>query len=518
MKTSARQTTALLLGTLLATANTRLVAANTNNNAATAINNNGNIYPRASTFGFIQNPDTQVIGSFNSVITSAHIKQFIVSKTQDNDALANFIADISASSTRVEQYINLVFTHMADFKIALYPREEFNSEQYAMYFTGVKTICLHRDIMSVDRFIAMNAIRHELRHAAMHIAQRLHGDPNTLSPEIYYPATNQQRKKIKQMLEDGDKRIANLEALLAREVANKVSKSERTLLSNLRENSQDDYLQYYKWDFSWTLDKTQIIELEKALGKKFRAKNIVNFDKIRADTHGDLFIKEIIDKGNELELKFTYLDPLHAAVGSTLKTKQIVLDAYGEEDYTFERDAYLYGSLPPFLISYLYAELDEHTQQFITSAYTNSVLSQSYDRNYYPSLIELQHAELIKVLGDPSSFKASMADYFISWAKYAIEQGKVEEAKIGLKTLIQKGFYVGEANLELARISYSEENFKAAETYFKRAEKKSIVLTTEDQQHYADALQKVGLLKKSEKYNKKYQNSVDTDEPPRFSR
>jgi hypothetical protein len=421
------------------------------------------------------------------VITAKYIKKHI-SKYKKNPKLAALFNQILESDPYVRHYMEFVLTHLIGFKILFYSSEDFEIAGIpysGIYFPSIRAIIFRSDIIENNTPGVLEGIRHEMRHAAMHTVQLLLTETETCSPEIYIKDDRLTHNTILEMIEKGDRRVDEVNELLQKEASKKhLSQKENKYLKRLRKASIALYHSHYKSEFIEVLP-IKLIKHPK-LHQKFAIGEIYNIDAMRkSGSQGDLKITKISpspDLSDEVEVTSIYQDPLHAIVRSILITKDHTKKAYAQEEYAYERDAYLHGKTPPVLIKAWYPELYAYTNQVITFA--KNIPSYYHDVQLPEWSHDIQSMMLQTVL-------ASLNTPCFQALYTGRKNEKKSFTREMLNSFIQQDRFVGEASLALAKLEYQEKNYKMAATFFKRALKKKATLSNSDYENYLHSAARV---------------------------
>jgi hypothetical protein len=436
-------------------------------------------------------------------IDELFISRTIVGTQSQCQVVARCIQKIRESDPEISTYIDLAYTHIEGFVIILYPLQKLLDEEGlgAAYSPMDKALVLPDVIDNLDHL--SHTIRHEFRHAAMHAVQLTLGKQNTTSPACYFPDNPEEQNKTLKLLRIGDNRIKALNAILNKEAKGEdVSAEDTNMLHDCREKTRDIYLKHYVSNFKFATNVEAF--------NKVTIGNGYNFDKYLAESYGNILIQDVEINDSETIITFTYEDPLHALVKHMEEQHQLLSERYPLVEYIRERDAYMHGSIPQYLIKYFYRELFENISLLTKKAAATPVTSKKHifegenleDRFFIDKLTRLKNPQL---------FDAKNVNFHMRCVTQAIDRGHLAEAKVGLNTLIQKGFLVGEANLLLAHIANVEKDYKAAVNHYKRADKKQIALTENDRLLYSKALSKIGMHKDAQKQSKKSRvNHIET--------
>jgi hypothetical protein len=450
-------------------------------------------------------------------------------------------------NSRLTNYFNFVMTHLNGFRIMPYSKEAFKSSSYvASYLPHSRILAL--PILTLaskgteEYFHQLECLRHEMHHAAIHAAQLTLNQTDTGSVECYYPRTTAEYKKVTAMLKKGDAKIDRLEKMLEKEESGAITSQERKILEGLRKSTRDEYLEHYKTfgTARGISEKDYIKVLEKMTGKKFVVGQIFHMP-----PSGPVKIEKI-EAGQQpgtKNIKFSFTDPLFATIEKIKRYRDAVSRWPVEEGsrYLYERAAHMQGGIQQSIIDYAFPELQKYTHDLIDAAKALKVFANNHPITHHIEYQELQYVELFRKLAAPvGEFEKATSEFFIPWAKLAIQAGKYREARVGLETLIYHNQYVhearlelarldkmegnnqaaknalnlliqnkcpeptkGAANLELAKIAYEEKDFKAAAAYYGRAEKSKTPFNTDDHIDFSVALKAQGLLKDAEKQVKK---------------
>jgi hypothetical protein len=521
-----RAKTTLAILTLLATAG--VVNARPGTNERSLNSSNANSLNQASSSTFcppepLPLPREDVRQQFTPVVDRDYIRRFITLRkgqsANDRKRLADFLTSQMYMNDNMRASMQLVFTHLPYLSIRMFERENFeaaikgnsHATPKAAYVPEAQAVCLPDKFDDKKDFALMEYIRHEMRHAAMNAVQvTLSGKERSLNVNSYTP---DQEANMEAFIKSGDQRVDSLKKSLQSERKGELSAKEQSRLDQLRRNADDDYQKYYQTSQTLNFPTHALEQIGQLLNKRFEPGATLDMNSKKFDFNapnglplGKIRINKIEPgEGNNTKVSFTFLDPLHAAIHTITSQQDIVNKNYAKEYRLYERDAYLQGAIPQSLIKHLYPKLYSYTNNLIAQTRQTPVLHMEHQPLVHDTYRDMMIARIPMVLNTPHLFNALDAPYYVEWARYCRQNGQIEEAKTGLKTLIQRGHqnHRGEAHLELARLHMQEGDTKEAQKCFKIAEKRKANFSQEDRQQYISLLTS-DQPKKAEKMRRKF--------------
>lgn len=458
-----------------------------------------------------------------SPITPEVIAQFIDGAPLDCGFVAQSVHEMRSLNPYLQNYLDFSFTHLQNFKYKIYPsRESYvqgtGDSSTAARFESIRTInnnvitsqraVIHTEnANSRDTFFILDNIRHEARHSALQAAQNILSFSLNPTAECYSPVTSSENAKLYAMVKKGLKNVGNLAEMLDEEREGESSAANRKILNGLRNKCKDEYHKYYQTEIKIQVSQRTVKEIEceqksqATPGEKFKL------------PEGDFLIKEIKipqDDPANMELIGYFLDPLASAAYYIPKLAMNVEASNKDEKYLREIDAYLNAGYPQAIIEFLFPELH---------AYTNNMINRARWLDTAKHDPQVEH-QLYQILTNRNGmfYNPQNSSKIISFAKYAMSQGRYEDARQGLEMLINKGQYKATAHLELARMENKLNRQKESMQHYKIAIKEGAELNGDDYSAYSKLLMPIQ-PKAAAKYAKKAEElNAEKQQPTRSPR
>lgn len=433
-------------------------------------------------------------------VTPALIKQRIIGNPGKENVkkITNTIMKATDIDPVIHDYISTVFNHIPGFKIMMVAekdiekvRESQERETIAAYSPGARTMILRSDSLPED---SLRDIKHEFRHATMHAVQISRSQGNTLLTKCYFPLSISEESKVTNYLEIGDKRVQELALLLKKEKEQRLSKKDKENLKRLRESSQKLYEKHYGGvDILYPYKYHSLKEAQKnwPIGQTYQ---VEEFGLIHTIT-----VVGYKPSGNEICPQVKTVDCLAELVNKYFIRKRDIIK-YEPHHRLEEREADIYGDIPPPLIKEFYPELFSYGEELIRGTYFDKSIYSEPMVNY-SSLSQILQAQYESIfLIPPENLNPSLINELMPTIKEYITYGeKLNECQALLKTIINKGHRVAKANAYLARINYLQKDYKTACVHYKRAYKRGYRFNIDEMLLYANSLYETEDYKKSEK-------------------
>jgi len=416
-------------------------------------------------------------------VTPDFIKHFYVADTSpaDIDKATAAIMDVRNSDPVIASYIDTVFNYLPGFRIQLLSSGKEvrkligTSHGDGAYDASTRIFYLsHR--ATIDEY-DKTLVRHEFRHALMHALQIARSKfAPVMESECYFPLTDSERTKVNSLIEEGDREVEKLRALLRREENKNLTAEEKNYLEQLRKISSDTYQENY-------LTHTHIKYSEKY---ELLAKKNNNVMRLRGCGLVRL-MGRVVHEGETL-LKWELLDPLWGLVNNFDNQITPIKKKYPTEKYLRERDAHLFQLIPMPLIKILYPAYYQYIQEFVANTpFPEKIHLHSMVNHDFAYLKELA---VEKLLTQPKYFSVSQADNMAKVLRVYVDlKLKLDQCVIGAKTLIANNIKVGEAHLCLADIAYLRHDRPLAATHYEIAlNSRSVVLEAAQCFKYVESL------------------------------
>lgn len=267
----------------------------------------------------------------------------------------------------IATYFNFVFAYSEGFSFVILPAKEVASvmpghdvQNIAVFLPQIQQVILTEEAFTAQSYSLSGMLRHELRHAYWAAMQKYMANNLTYLSYNFSPTNEKQRSIVRKALEAGDKRVKKLQELLFKESKKSLlSQEEKKYLKNLREICKDivdDYI------YPLPINVGNLKYVKELATMKGRT---VDQPDTETEVFGKLKVLAAIYEPTPQTI-VGMLDPLRAtihAVNSAEKRLKSSAFNYNEKTYEFEREAYLYGDVPPPLIKELYPELYIYIQK-----------------------------------------------------------------------------------------------------------------------------------------------------------
>ncbi|KPJ68025.1 MAG: hypothetical protein AMJ43_01005 [Coxiella sp. DG_40] len=433
-------------------------------------------------------------------VTPALIKARIIGNPSKEDIkiITDAIMENMNIDPIINDYISIVFNHLPGFQIMMVPekdiekvRESQERETIAGYSPGARTMILRNDSLPED---SLRDIKHEFRHAIMHAVQMSRNQGNTLLTKCYFPLSASEESKAANYLEIGDKRVQELALLLKQEEKYRLPKTDKEYLKRLRESSQKLYEKHYGG-----IDQ---LSLYKYSSLKEAQKNWPMGQTYQVEEFGLIHTITVVGyrpSGNEICPQVKIVDCLAELVNKFFIRKRDITK-YEPHHRLEEREADIYGDIPPPLIKEFYPELFSYGEELIRGTYFyKSIYSEPMVN--YSSLSQILQAQYESIFLIPSeNLNLSLINELLPTLKEYIKHGeKLNECQALLKTIINKGHRVAKVNAYLARINHLQKDYKTSCEHYKRAAKQGHRFNIDEMLLYASSLYETGDYKRSEK-------------------
>lgn len=443
-------------------------------------------------------PDTalqqfQIASQQTPVLSSTFIQQHLVHKIQKNQApVIDVISTIYQLHPEIAKSLTLALLYNPELKVISYSKSEsmvFGYQAGGRYFPDVVvTQPFSRDIRSRYYFV----ITHELRHAALNMVQRiLSNNSQNPSSECFFPQTVTEKNKIIKMLEQGDKNIQVLKNKLLAESLGVLSTKDKTELTRLRSIVADSYQKYYLIPDLISFSKQEWKKLQEKYEKRLRINSIINVDQAEIHSLGNLKIEDIEQKDGNVTMLVTFQDPLHAAVIQAQADIKNIQKYSLDNEYYFEREAYLHAAIPQEIIKYLFPDFFHYMSNLTSRALLQANLTLDMaPREDYGSLKDLYLYFYQQKLRDPEFSSHQNFKIAMEWVGFFIRLNETESAVSGLEKITQYtyGSQLAKASLLLANVEFSRKKYEAAITNYRIAEKNGATISDTEKLRYIHSI------------------------------
>lgn len=368
------------------------------------------------------------------------IQYFILGSPAECGKMTDLIDTACQIHPVIKDYIEIAFTHLPGFQIIPVLQKDIMSHiqtNYGAYYYPVaKTL-----YFPIDSTDPVPLTLHEFHHVAKHaicstlLNKRVVDTLATCEPD--YPDNN---KKIRQYLGSGDNEVAKLKENLISSGQGKLKKKEQQKLTQLREKLTPFYTAHYVFNVSAIIPKEQVPHVEKRFGPLKPGVVLPPNPE-----NGPLKIEQIEKRPDKsYEMITVYLDPLHAIVYKILSNS--VKENYHEEDYVFEREAFLYQYLHPSIIKHFYLKLYNRGVNLLQQALKIPVNFEKPKLRYLSlkSVNQLKQQGFFRKL--PQGLNNEIADEFLCQAR-EYSKDKNHLAVSLLNMIIKNPAYITEARI-----------------------------------------------------------------------
>lgn len=450
------------------------------------------------------------------IINEASLGQFFSGTSSQYNAFVNSFMEIRALHPALADYLDLPFIHLPDFNINMKEGNQITASTDGQYYDRTHTVFFPESLNFNSRQ-AKDLILHEFRHAAWQAVQQTLGGNKIWAVDNYFPLTPEEKKLVQKMFENGYQNVLKLKKKLGDESTGKLSKAEQKELNQIRKKATLEYQAHYKRVIPDIIPLNNLIQRGLLIQFQYDFQSgkmsISNtFEDIAQQykkllPHLSLQKIQMSDDMSQVTLYSTCDDPLTFAINEISFNEKILQTTYSPRDGFYERDAFLFGTIPVSLIEYLYPEWFNYSNNIMMQAKATPILFKKPLREYKDYTTIYNKGRLNFLTTTDAITLDEDSNQFESAIKYALRNNQLEYAKTLLKSQINRGENVSSANIMLARIAYHEDNHKLAATYYKRAKKQGAYFTGADCQWHINALNSTGFFKEAKKRSAKMQST-----------
>ncbi len=414
-------------------------------------------------------------------ITPKVIKRFCAGATslENLDKIAKAITTIIEIDPIFLKYIHIVFNHLPGFKIVLVSLAETEN---AIYVPTTHEIYIPFDPKQKGGNLLL--IAHELRHAAMHTVQRVKARAPIHSIANYYPLTEAEGAKVKQLMEEGNDRIHDLHNLLKRKEKNSsLSQEDNDYLARLRGLVNNSQVKHYFPEVNLPLYADS-----EAGSKAFEAEIK---GKIGQTVRSELFPYGLLEiRGhnrtapNEVTLFCVMTDILWTLVYRHKYISERLEKNYSKEHRIFEKDAHLIQLIPIPLLKEFFPNYFQYMQDLFTNtAFPDRIQTSFMSPHEFFYKDDLKTEYLLTYFENiNASEMMKTINMFVS------NRVKLDVCEGGAQLLIKRKVKIGEANLALGEIFYFRGDHTEAVNYYEVALQKKIMPSADQLLHYTLSL------------------------------
>lgn len=445
---------------------------------------------------FFHNESKQQLPECHSIDRS-FVQSIIIGDKLQAKTIADMIFELCELSPQINKYIKLVLTHNEGFTLEIGKNNLSADNADGGYHECSKVIELARESKLALDSNFYNLLLHEFRHAAWHTVHQILSGRPSLSSQNYFPETPKEQQKVSAMIINGMQAFGKLWQNLDLEATGKLDFFAKQELKQLRNKHQKEYEKYYKVPVTLTPTSPLCYYLYQQK-EKLVIGNTYNLDGIgQFNNLGTFKIKSV----NPITIVIE--DVLHFSAYVSIYLIHNIGNRYPQNYHLLEIDAHLFGYIPHGIIQHFNPEYYAYTNELFDR--TSKVLSFSSAPEITSELALFRQNSNLRSLADTHNFCAEDAKYWLFCANNAASRGHIDEARIRLNDLRNRGYFVVEANLCLANIEYETRNYRLAAKHYKivaKNKKQSNVFSNKDLQQFADSLEKIGHFKEAGKLRK----------------